>query len=252
MKVFPINPSIQTQKLRDTYWKDITECNKKKITWIGRTTPLKGYDLCMDFHTKYLKDKGFKTTMHGMDKGPAIIGFKQTWKDEYRFMDVKNILETDENICDIYGPYIQSEMMEELSRSGFILQLTKFKKADFNESFSLEFTHIEACCLGSIPIFRKEYGEQCISRVTGKPIIEEDNGILYISEDNESEIYEMIQKINADNALRESMRTKAFNFIQSQSDSEIVFKEFFRVVQDETSGIKEINQGIREGGLDEW
>lgn len=245
LKIFTINPSIDTEKFKQKYWKPISEINKKKVQWIGRTTPLKGYDQCMTLHEEFLKDAGFKTSMHGMDKGPAIIAFKQTWKDKYRFMDVKNILETDENICDVYGPYIQHEMMDEVSKAGFLLQFTKFKEKEFSKSYSLEFTHIEACCVGSIPVFRKEYGEQCISRVTGNPIIESDTGILFISDDNREEIFRKMLEINENDELREEMRNKAYSFIKSQSDSTVVFDEFFRVIEHENSNIKDINTSVK-------
>lgn len=241
-KTYTLNPSIDVDKLKEKYWTPIMDQKVDETLWIGRTTPLKGYDLYMSMHDEYFRDAGFTSSLYGMDRGPAFIGFKQNWKDKYvAHIDVNADTYNEDNLANVYGPYNAHEVLTKASKLPFIFQLTKFRDSDFDKSFSLEFSHIEACCVGSVPIFRKEYGEQCISRVSSKPIIEEDHGILYLSEDNKEEIFQKVARLQDDPEEREVMRNKAFKFIKSQSDSSVVFKEFFdRVKSYDVSNLKGI------------
>jgi len=244
-KIFNLNPSMFIDSFKK-FWKPVSEIDTSVVNWIGRTTPWKGYDLAVNFHTDHLKGLGFSTSMHGMDRGPAFIGFKALHAGKFILQD-KEIQDNKDNLCEIFGPYVQDKMLDKMSKSGFVLQLTKIKPEELQQSYSLEFTHIEALSIGSIPVFRTEHGNAVISRKDDRPIIEHDTGILWLNENNQAEVAAKMKEIANDPALFEEHRTKAYNFAKEQCDSKVVFDEFFRVVKEENSNL---NKADTIG--DEW
>ena len=106
-KIFDLNPSIFIDEFLP-YRKSYNEFDTSAVKWIGRTTPWKGYDLMVDFHHNHLRDYDFKTELHGMDRGPAFIGFKEKHAGKFVIDGDQNA----DNLCKIYGPYVHKEMLE--------------------------------------------------------------------------------------------------------------------------------------------
>jgi replicative DNA helicase len=214
----------------EKYYKPISEQDKNHHKWIGRTARWKGYDLMFNFHNNYLKDLNQLTTLEGIEKSPVFIEFK----NEYEFYDELGQSPEDINYQERYGEkptvfsqYVNSELLDRLSKCGFGYQLSILDNRFIEKS--LEFTHLEIVAVGAIPIFRKEYGDSCIHRYFDKPLTELDSGTVWLSNDNMEECKNLIYELSNDDILRDEYRHKAFEFY-SHYDSKYVMDDLMKIV----------------------
>lgn len=231
-KVLNFQPGYDFDELRRKYWKDISEQDVKHHKWIGRTTSWKGYGLMFDWHNQYLAPAGYVTSFEGIEKSPAFLAFKE-------LSDFHNEIKSNPDDFDpstrygdkasVFGYYKNVDLLERMSKVGFGYQLSILREK-YIES-SIEYTHCEVAGIGIIPVFRKEYGEYCIHRVTGDPLIEsKNNSTIWLNKDNMEETINIVNKLTNDPIMRNDWREAAFEFYRQHQDSEFVFKDLMNKV----------------------
>lgn len=231
-KILNFQPGMNFDDVKSKYWKSITETAPMYHKWIGRTTSWKGYVQMFKLHNEFLRPNGFITTFEGIEKSPAYLGFRQL--SEFHGMIDKKIddvhLKPNEPAY-VFGPYINSEMLERMSRCGFGYQLSLLDERFIERS--IEYTHCEVACTGVVPVFRKAYGERVTHRATGNKMIDDkDTGIVWLDDNDMQPAFEMIQELSSDASLRSKARDAAFEYLKSHQDSQYTFKEMTDKIND--------------------
>lgn len=234
--ILPFQPGMYFDEVKERYWKKGCE-NHLHHKWIGRTTPWKGYPEMFIFHDKYLKPNNLLTTFEGIDRSPALILFRKLYefKDHVKTKEDPNTYDLSEaygSLVQVFGPYIHTEMLERMSNVGFGYQLSRMKERFIYRS--IEYTHCEVVCTGTIPVFNKKYGDACIHRHYGKPLTECDNsGTIWLDENNFDAAFKQFLEINNDPKKREIMRNQAFEFYKLHQDADYTFKELMNNIKNE-------------------
>lgn len=231
-QILNFQPGMNFESVRSKYWKDIEEQNSIHHKWIGRTTSWKGYVQMFKFHNEYLRKNGQITTFEGIEKSPAYLGFREL--SEFHPMIDKNIndinLELDQPAY-VFGPFVNEEMLERMSLCGFGYQLSLLD-ARFIER-SIEYTHCEVVCTGTIPVFRKAYGERCTHRKFGDKLIEcKDNGTIWLDDNDMQPAFDLVNKLSKDLVMRNEWREQAFEFYKSHQDSQFTFEEMMTKIKE--------------------
>ncbi|HCS4649704.1 TPA: hypothetical protein ORP60_004601 [Escherichia coli] len=228
--VYNFQPPMDIAKVRSTYWKDVSEINMNINRWIGRTTTWKGFYQMFDFHEKHLKPAGLSTIMEGLERSPAFIPIKEKGipYEYYRLHQVDQIKIAPNLPTQILDRYVNSEMLERMSKSGFGYQLSKLDKKYLQRS--LEYTHLELGACGTIPVFWKSTGENLKFRVDNTPLTSHDSGIIWFDENDMESTFERIKELSSDRALYDREREKAYEFLYQHQDSSFCFKEQFDII----------------------
>ena len=232
--VFGFQPAMDFDHCRDSYaTDDQPRLNEHK--WIGRTTSWKGYQQMFRYHEQYLRPNGHITMLEGIERSIALVDVRKAFtfiehppNASDRTGDL-NIQEGDH--AHVFGPYNHDKMLKRMARVGFGYQLSILKPRFIERS--IEYTHCEVVCTGTVPVFRKEYGERCTHRSQNKPLIEcEGNGTIWLGDDNGEECLEEMKRINGDPALRRAKTAEAFEFYRDHQDSEFCFSEMWKKITD--------------------
>lgn len=235
---YVFQPGMMFNELREKYWKPIEEQDSKSHKWIGRTTSWKGYNMMLDFHTNYLMPYGYLTTLEGIERSPAFIDFKARNTDKFINYISPNSIDPDTvDLTKHYGDYAacfslytNDAMLKRAAKTAFCYQLSILAPRFIKHS--IEYTHCELAAIGTIPVFRKEYGDACIHRGQGIPLTKcKDSGTIWLSENNMQECLEMINRLSIDNVMRDEHRHMAFNFYKEHQDSSYVFTDLMVKIQ---------------------
>lgn len=237
-EILNFQPGMDFDTVRDRYWKPIDQQDPLHNKWIGRTTTWKGYRELFQFHDNYLRPNGYLTTMEGIEKSPAFIPFKENKFGEWEGQVTrKNAIDEWElipgNHMYMFGPYRNHEMLERMSACGFGYQLSALKPRFIERS--IEYTHCEVVCTGTIPVFRESYGRQCVHRRTGDPLIEhDDSGTVWLADETKDmqKAFDRIDFLARNPAARDETREKAYEFYKSHQDSEHTFKEMMDQIEE--------------------
>jgi len=230
-KILNFQPGMDFDSVRAKYWKPIDETAPIYHKWIGRTTSWKGYVQMFKFHNEFLRPNGYITTFEGIEKSPAYLGFREL--SEFHGMidqDINTVhLKSNEPVY-VFGPFINDQMLERMSKSGFGYQLSLL-----NERFierSIEYTHCEVACTGVVPVFRKSYGERCTHRKYGDKLINcKDTGTIWLDDDDMQPALDLVNKLSKDSVMRNEYREQAFEFYKSHQDSQYVFEEMMNQIK---------------------
>jgi hypothetical protein len=188
------------------------------------------------WHNGYLMPNGHLTTFEGIEKSPAFIAFKE-------LSDFHNEIKSDAegfnlsnrygDKASVFGPYVNNKLLHRMSRSGFGYQLSILKPKFIEKS--IEYTHCEVASVGTVPVFRKEYGDVCVHRVTGDPLSKsKDNFTIWLSKeksDMENAI-NTVKRLATDPVLRDEWREGAYAFYKAHQNSEHVFEDLMEKVKD--------------------
>ena len=225
-------PGLDFEPIFQKYWKDISEQDAMHHKWIGRTTSWKGYKEMFRLHANYLQPKGFLTTFEGIERSPAYLGFRELGEFEPLIneeIDDYDLSKAYGDKVQVFGPYKQEPMLERMSKVGFGYQLSLLKPQFIERS--IEYTHCEVVCTGTIPVFRKKYGEKCIHREHGKPLIEcRENGTIWLDDDNMEECLDTIEMLNRKPKTRELWRQDAYEFYKLHQDAKYTFSELTKLI----------------------
>jgi len=234
-EVLGFQPGMYFDPVKEKYWKaDIKTQDAKHNKWIGRTTSWKGYKEMFDFHNNFLRKAGYLTTFEGIERSPAYLGFQEL--SDFHGLINENVSTVDlskgyGDLVYVFGPYVNSEMLERMSRVGFGYQLSLLKPHFIERS--IEYTHCELACTGTIPVFRKKYGQLCKHRHYKKPLIDcKNNGTVWLDEENMAETLETIKALEKDPGMREEWRNNAFEFYKLHQDAEYTFAEMMKRIKE--------------------
>ena len=232
--ILPFQPGMHFDDVKNLYWKtkiDMQDSMHHK--WIGRTVAWKGFEEMFKYHNNYLMPNGMLTTFEGIDRSPAFLHFKE-------LSEFENLLNKNPNECDlseaygspahVFGPYVQEEMLERLSKAAFGYQLSRLKPHFIQRS--IEYTHCEVVCTGTIPVFNKRYGDACTHRHYGKKLTEcENSGTIWFDENNLDETLNQMLSIYNNPKKREKMRNDAFDFYKLHQDADYTFKDIMEGIE---------------------
>ena len=116
-----------------------------------------------------------------------------------------------------------------MSKVGFGYQLSRMKPHFIQRS--VEYTHCEVVCTGTIPVFNKKYGDACTHRHYGKKFTEcENSGTIWFDEHNFDETLNQMLELD-DPKKRDQMRNDAFEFYKLHQDASYTFKEIMENIK---------------------
>ena len=234
---YTFQPGMSFDVLREKYWKTIEEQDHKSHKWIGRTTSWKGYNMMLQFHNNFLKERGYLTTLEGIERSPAYIDFKEKNKGKYvdyiRTLDDPDDIDLNKHYGDYaacFSLYANNKMLERASKTAFCYQLSILQPKYIKHS--IEYTHCELAAIGTVPVFRKEYGDSCIHRAQGRPLSGcKDSGTIWLSEQTMQDSLNLINKLSDDHVMRDEYRHMAYNFYKEHQDSSYVFTDTMIKIQ---------------------
>lgn len=229
--ILNFQPGLDFDSVRAKYWKPIEQTHADLHKWIGRTTSWKGYVEMFKFHNEFLRSNNCITTFEGIEKSPAYLAFRELSEFHGHISDdINTIPVTYNEPAYVFGPFINEQMLERMSKCGFGYQLSIL-----NERFierSIEYTHCEVVCAGVVPVFRKSYGERCTHRKFGDALINcKDNGTIWLDDDDMKPAFDMIDKLSKDPVMRDEFREQAYQFYKLHQDSQYTFDEMMKKIE---------------------
>lgn len=230
--ILNFQPGIDFASVRSKYWKDIAEQDELHNKWIGRTTSWKGYKQMFAFHNQYLRPNGYITTFEGIEKSPAYLAFREL--SEFHGMIDQDITRTSIAVNQpayVFGPYVNDQMLERMSRVAFGYQLSLLDERFIQRS--IEYTHCELAAVGVVPVFRKSYGERCTHRAQGKKLIDcKDTGTIWLDDEDMKPAFDVLDKLSKDRGMRDEYREMAYEFYKSHQDAEHTFSEMMTLIKE--------------------
>lgn len=231
-KVVNFQPGMDFESVRNKFWKPIEEQDPLHHKWIGRTTSWKGYVQMFNLHNNFLRKAGYYTTFEGIEKSPAYLGFREL--SEFNAMIEHNpneiVLEKDQPVY-VFGPYINDELLERMSKCAFGYQLSSLDPRFIERS--IEYTHCEVAAIGVVPVFRKSYGERCTHRHYGDKLINcKDTGTVWLDDNDMQPAFEILDKLSRDPVMRDEYRNMAYEFYKLHQDSEYTFDEMMKTIKE--------------------
>jgi hypothetical protein len=230
--ILNFQPGMDFDSVRAKYWKDIEHTDPIMNKWIGRTTSWKGYVQMFKFHNEFLRPGGYITTFEGIEKSPAYLGFREL--SEFHGMidkDISGVSLKNNEPAYVFGPFINDEMLERMSRVGFGYQLSVLDTRFIQRS--IEYTHCEVACTGVVPVFRKSYGERCTHRKFGDKLINcKDTGTIWLDDNDMQPSFDLLNKLASDKVMRNEYREMAFEFYKQHQDSQYTFAEMMKQIED--------------------
>jgi hypothetical protein len=230
--ILNFQPGMDFDSVRSKYWKDIEHTDPIMNKWIGRTTSWKGYVQMFKFHNEFLRPNGYITTFEGIEKSPAYLGFREL--SEFHGMidkDISTVNLENNQPAYVFGPFINDQMLERMSRVGFGYQLSVLDARFIQRS--IEYTHCEVACTGVVPVFRKNYGERCTHHKFGDKLINcKDTGTIWLDDNDMQPSFDLLNKLASDKIMRNEYREMAFEFYKQHQDSQYTFAEMMKQIED--------------------
>lgn len=218
------------------YWKHFDDKEYKTIKFIGRSAIWKGPWLLRDIHQNHFKDLGFITTIEGIEGSIQTVQelYKETKPNRVSRDDVIIRLKTaDKNALNngtmtfkryenayILPPYDNTYALERMSKQQFGIELLLLND-DVLQNI-MEYAMMEIVAVGTIPVFRKRWGE--MFKINGKPIIELNSGTIWLDENDPCEAINQMLELADDETRYNQMRNTAFEFYSEYFSSERNFK----------------------------
>ena len=230
--IVAFQPGMYFDEVKEKYWKESCE-DQHHHKWIGRTTSWKGYIEMFKYHNNYLMPNDMLTTFEGIERSPAFLGFREL--SEFNNLLGENIDEVDlfeahGSHVQVFGPYVQEEMLERMSKVGFGYQLSRMKPHFIQRS--IEYTHCEVVCTGTIPVFNKKYGDACTHRHYGKKFTDcENSGTIWFDENNFDETLGQMLELYDNPEKRDKMRNDAYEFYKLHQDASHTFTDIMENIK---------------------
>lgn len=225
-----------------SFWTN--EKDYKTIRFIGRSAVWKGPWMVRDLHTSHFRDRGYVTLLEGIEGSIGTVAelYKETKPNRIPRDDVliklrtedKRRLDNDEMALErdmpvyILPPYDNTKAMHRLARSTFGIELLFLDDRILSDI--CEYAMMEIVAVGTIPIFRKKWGEKF--KINGKPIIEYDTGIIFMDEKSPDAALERMEKLANDKHEYEYTRNKVFDFFKTHFSSNVIFKQLLEAINE--------------------
>ena len=226
------------------FWKHFDEKEHKTLKFIGRSAVWKGPWLLRDLHYNHLKDLGFITTIEGIEGSIQTVTelYKETKPERIARDDVIIRLKTsDKNALNagtmkfkryepayILPPYDNSYALDRMSKQQFGIELLLLE--DNVLPNIMEYAMMEIVAVGTIPVFRKRWGEKF--KINGVPLADYDCGTIWLDEKDPTEAINRMIDLSDDEESYNSMRNKAFEFYSKYFSSERNFKILLNCIGD--------------------
>lgn len=224
-------------------WTDDKEY--KTIRFMGRSAAWKGPWLVRDLHQKYFKEQDYITILEGIEGsiGTVVELYKETKPERIPRDDVLIRLKTsDKNDLNngtmtfernmptyVLPPYDNTFAMKRLAKASFGIELLLLDDNVLGDI--CEYAMMEIVAVGTIPIFRKKWGEKF--KINGVPLIEFDTGVIFMDENNPTSAIEKMNELSDDKSLYDIERDKVYNFFKTYFDSSVIFSKIMEVVNDD-------------------
>jgi len=230
------HPVVETQSghdfdlCREQFWKPVDQLQLHTHRWLGRATAWKGYSVMFKFHEHHISKWGTDVTaMEGIEKS---VHFKEI-RDNFKFEDWNRpnvkVNEVPMVVTErpyMFGPYVNHEMMERMSKTAFGHQMVLLP--DKFQGRTIDNQQCEIASVGAQPVFRRECGERTIHRKYGIPFIEcKDNFTVWVSDDDQTmaSAAEHIKRLQSDTVMLDEWRHGAFEFYKAHSDASITIAD---------------------------
>ncbi len=221
-KLFTFEPCFDFDYNKKKYWLDIDNKDKFKVlNWVGRNTGWKGLK---EFFNLAKNIKDYECNMYGIEKSIQYVQFKQ----KYDFIDRKKE-DFNKDKVNVYGPYINEDLMHELRKQGFVCQLSRLKDKYINMNY--EYTHCELTSIGIVPIFNVEWFKNCIHRKYKIPFTQiKNSGIIWLDINNMQKTINEINKVFENKKLYDEYRNNAFKIFKEHADNDIICNELIKTI----------------------
>lgn len=220
------------------------EKEDKVIRFMGRSANWKGPWLVRDLHEKFFKSRGYITILEGIEGSIGTVTelYKETKPNRIPREDViikltssnKKALDSGKINFERYvptyvlPPYDNVRGMDRLSRSTFGIELLLLDDKVLGDVY--EYAMLEMVAVGVVPIFRKRWGEKFT--VNGKPIIEQDCGIVFMDENDPTDALDLMDKLSQNKELYNVFRNKALKFFKENFDSKVIFSKILEATNE--------------------
>ncbi len=227
-------------------YKDIWSDEKeyRTIRFMGRSAGWKGPWLVRDLHEKYFKQNNYITVLEGIEGSIGTVAelYKETKPARIPRDDVKIMLNTsDRNNLNagkiefernmptyILPPYDNTYGMKRLAKSMFGIELLLLDDSILSDVY--EYAMLEIVAVGTIPIFRKRWGEKF--KINDTSLTDLDTGIIFMDENAPEEAIKIMNRLSENKELYDAEREKVFNFFKRYFDSKVIFERIMEVVNE--------------------
>ena len=228
------------------FWKPYNKKAMKTIKFIGRSAPWKGPYVFRDIHWSTLKQRGYISTLEGVELSIRAISdiFKEL-KPKRIVRDDVNLVVSKADVNDFNAgrykfernapayflpPYDHDAAMERLSKNQFGIELVMLN--DNLAKDVIENAMLEIVAAGTIPVFRKRWAE--LFTIDGKPLIDygfEECGTVFMDESNPEQAAELMDKLAGDGEMYEKYRSIAYNFYRKYFDNSVIYKKVLEIIE---------------------
>ena len=226
------------------YWKPFEEKEYRTIKFLGRVAAWKGPWLFREMHKRYFKNNNYISTCEGIEMSIQSLQFLYTSWDPVKITRDDNILYTsmdyvekmDNNEvvferhkpCYMLPPYNNDKAMERMSKQQFGIELLILKDRFLCDI--MEYAMMEIIAVGTVPVFRKRWGE--LFKINGKPVIEygEETGTVFLDENNPEEAVELMNKLSDNKELYDTYRINAYNFYSKYLSNNVIYKQLLELI----------------------
>lgn len=246
--------AIDFEDRKKKFWKDFSEKLYRSVHFIGRFSPYKGPWLVRDLHREYLQKNNYITFIEGADvtigtvsqiykdlkSNPRVdrddlICVTQAHKDRIeKFRNNEFVFERNKPAY-VLPEFKNEEGLERVSKSMFGIELLKLKKPQDYETM-IETVILEFAAVGSIPIYRKIWGENFT--ILGKKFIEfdqEETGTILLDDENPQAAVDLMNKLSDDKVMYDEWRKNAYDFYYKYFDTKNVFYPLISKIKEKLS-----------------
>lgn len=202
---------------------------EKKLLYLGRWTTAKAPRRVLDI-APLLKsfDPDFKVELKGIERS---IGAKFDIFDHPNTLDCTGRTpdENSNGFVPVYGPYNRNEGIDYLAKSLFGCSFFRLPKAPQDYGDRMEYTQIEICAVGSVPVFDKHWGENNRTK-DGIRYIDIPYSAIYSDENDLESTADTILEVANNTELQEKYREASYKIVKQEYDANIVLPEMFNEI----------------------
>ena len=92
---------------------------------------------------------------------------------------------------------------------------------------------MEIVAVGTVPIFRKRWGE--FFKIDGVPLVDygKETGTIFLDEENPTEAIDLINKLSDNKELYNEYRNNAFNFYSKYLTTAVIFNKLINIMMED-------------------
>lgn len=226
------------------YWKSFEDKEYKSIKFLGRSAAWKGPYLFREMHEKSFRKNGYISTLEGIEKSIQSLKFLYSSWDPIKIVREdttlwnsldyaeklnKNLLNFERN-HNVYmlPPYKNSFAMERMSKQQFGIELLTLDDRFLGDI--MEYAMMEIIAVGTVPIFRKRWGE--LFKINGIPLIKygKECGIIFLDENYPELATLKMNKLSNNKEMYNEYRNNAYNFFNKHLNNKVIFGKLLSLI----------------------